>query len=112
MKYLLLAGLIALTREGCKNSTTMIPSCVQQKINEIKTQPPWNPKATVFEYTYNGKKVYLFSSNCCDQYNMLYDENCNALCAPSGGFTGRGDRKCEDFKDKATGEKLVWKDER
>ena len=58
------------------------------------------------------KKVYYFSSNCCDQYNMVYDEKCNPVCAPSGGITGKGDMKCADFNEKAEKVRLVWKDER
>ena len=55
---------------------------------------------------------FLFSSNCCDQYNVAYDENCKAICAPSGGIAGSGDRKCLDFSSTAKFVKLVWKDPR
>ncbi|HEU4902572.1 MAG TPA: hypothetical protein VFT06_07255 [Flavisolibacter sp.] len=89
-----------------------IPSCIQARIAEIKKQPRWNPPAQVEEYRFEGKRVFLFSSNCCDQYNELVDEACNYVCAPSGGFTGKGDRKCPTFKDSAQLIRLVWKDER
>ncbi|MDQ3682959.1 MAG: hypothetical protein M3352_07795 [Bacteroidota bacterium] len=89
-----------------------IPACLQKKINEIKKAPKWNPPASVNEYMYNGKTVYLFSSDCCDQYNMIYDSDCNYVCAPSGGITGKGDGKCEDFNPLAKHIRLVWKDER
>ena len=95
-----------------KHRIADIPSCIQKKINTIKAQPKWNPPATVTEYLYNGKKVYLFTSDCCDQYNELYDSNCNYLCAPSGGIAGSGDRKCSDFYTTATVLREVWKDER
>jgi hypothetical protein len=91
---------------------TSEPSCIQRRIDSIKQQPVWNPPAEVHEYEYNGKKVYLFSANCCDQFNTLMDANCNYVCAPSGGFTGKGDRKCNDFYDTAKHLRLVWKDER
>ena len=89
-----------------------VPACIQAKIDTIRNSPRWNPPAEVNEYAYKGKRVFLFSSPCCDHFNELFDENCNYLCAPSGGFTGRGDMKCVDFKDSATFVKLVWKDER
>jgi len=95
-----------------KTGTPGIPACIQQKINTIKDQPKWNPPATVTEYLYMDKPVYLFSSDCCDQYNELYDGNCNYLCAPSGGITGSGDRKCTDFSAKATMIREVWRDVR
>jgi hypothetical protein len=95
-----------------KNAGSDASSCIQQKIDDIKKQPRWNPPATVNEYMYNGKTVYLFSSDCCDQYNMIYDNLCNYVCAPSGGITGKGDGKCEDFNTSAKHIRLVWKDER
>lgn len=100
---------------GCaasKSATTTIPICIQQRIDSLKRQPKQNPAASIEEYRYNGRKVYLYSAPCCDQYNVLVDENCNQLCAPSGGFTGKGDGKCADFKTQATFIKVVWKDER
>ncbi len=89
-----------------------IPSCIQQKISAIKEEQRWNPPAEIKEYDYEGRKVYLVSANCCDQYVTLIDQNCNYLCAPAGGITGKGDNKCADFNDKATFVRLVWKDDR
>ncbi|HVF96792.1 MAG TPA: hypothetical protein VM871_05705 [Flavisolibacter sp.] len=115
MKSILLtvAVVLSLADQKCaKKKTPAFPSCVQTKIDEIKKQPRWNPPASVEEYLYKGKRVFLFSSDCCDQYNQLFDESCNYVCAPSGGITGRGDRKCADFKDSAQFVKVVWKDGR
>ena len=66
----------------------------------------------VDEYIYEGKQVFLFSSPCCDQYNNLYDKDCNLICAPSGGYTGKGDNKCPEFSSKAKHIRLLWKDDR
>jgi len=114
MKFILIFIIpLMITQEQCnKNKLAEIPDCVQQKINTIKAKPKWNPPATVTEYLYNGKKVYLFTSDCCDQYIELYDNDCNYLCAPSGGIAGSGDRKCTDFYSTATLIREVWKDER
>jgi len=114
MKFILIASLSLLIIR-CKNSKELpasLPVCVKNKIEAIKTEHKWNPPAQVAEYNYNGKRVFLFSSDCCDQYNMLYDENCNSLCAPSGGLTGKGDNKCDDFFNTAKYVKLIWKDSR
>jgi hypothetical protein len=113
MKSFLFTLVIFLTiaAEKCKQEI-MLPSCIQQKIDQIKKEPKWNPPAEVYEYSYNGKRVFYFSSNCCDQYNEVYDENCNYVCAPSGGYAGKGDNKCADFNEKAIKVRLVWKDER
>ncbi len=105
--------MLSIAQKKCgKNTANTIPSCIQARIEEIKKQPRWNPPATIEEYSYEGKRVFLFSSPCCDRYNEAYDENCNYVCAPSGGYTGKGDRKCEDFKENAKLIRVVWKDDR
>lgn len=109
---LLLVSSYSLLINQCNKNRNEIPSCIAQKIEFIKAQPKWNPAAEVNEYLYQGKKVYLFTSNCCDQYIELYDENCNYLCAPSGGLTGKGDGKCVDFYTAAKHIQLIWKDPR
>jgi len=89
-----------------------IPECIQKKIDNILTEPVWNPPATISKYLYYDQTVYLFSSNCCDQFNNIYDESCNYICAPSGGFTGRGDGRCTDFNQIAKLLEQVWVDVR
>lgn len=122
MKYLfLLAAVSVLMASDCKNKkkseapvtgkveTAAIPACVQQLIDEAgKTSPPTTP-LQVDEYLYKNKKVYLFTADCCDFYNIAYDENCGRLCAPSGGFTGGGDGLCKDFDSTAKLVKNIWK---
>ena len=43
---------------------------------------------------FEGVPLYLIRSPCCDLYNYLYTADGKTFCAPSGGFTGGGDRKC------------------
>lgn len=112
MKFIFLLLALPLLHEKCNTQKNSIPSCIQQKIEQIQKEPRWNPPAEVNEYSYEGKTVYLFSSPCCDQYNNLYDKECNLICAASGGFTGKGDRKCPEFFEKAKHVKLIWKDAR
>ena len=100
------------TASAVVGAETGVPTCIQKKIDSIKQQPVWNPPAEIDEYLYAGKKVYLISARCCDFYSIAVDGNCNYVCAPSGGFTGKGDRKCIDFADKAKLVRVVWKDER
>jgi len=88
------------------------PICIRQKIDSIQQTPVWNPPAEIHEYEYNGQKVFVMSAPCCDFFNTAVDENCNYLCAPSGGYTGKGDGKCADFIAIAKHIRLVWKDER
>jgi len=95
-----------------KDSTTArntgVPDCVKKILNDLGKETPPNQPVRIDEYTYKGKTVYLFTAPCCDQYNTVYDENCQAICAASGGFDGRGDRKCPDFDSLAKRVKTIW----
>jgi hypothetical protein len=113
MKVILIwLSFLSLLDTQCNKQKTETPSCINRKIGQIKAEPKWNPAAEVNEYIYQGRHVYLFTSNCCDQYIMLYDGSCTYLCAPSGGIAGRGDGKCTDFYTMAKHVRLVWKDPR
>lgn len=92
-------------REAVKDS---IPVCVRKLIDDANKEMPPNAPVQVDEYSYNGKTVFLLTAPCCDQFNTLYDDSCKMICSPSGGITGRGDLKCEDFSTTAKHIKLVW----
>ena len=91
------------------------PNCagsVQTKIAELQAQPKGNPAYEMWQYTFHSQKVYLVTATCCDQYDTLYDECLNVLCAPSGGFSGKGDEQCPEFYQLSTDRQLVWRDPR
>ncbi|RPD50488.1 hypothetical protein DNI29_03360 [Hymenobacter sediminis] len=96
----------------CKEDKDVCEEKIQLKIEELRGKPKQNPAAEIWEYTYQGQRVYTISANCCDQYNMVYDECLNPICAPSGGLSGKGDGRCPDFSSAATDGKLVWRDPR
>lgn len=108
----LFATLTSCAFTGKKNAASTLPLCIRQRIDSLKKQPVQNPPATIYQYRYGGKTVYAFNAPCCDEYNVVVDADCRYLCAPSGGFSGRGDGACPDFKTAATEETLIWKDER
>ncbi len=98
--------------EQQNEATKVMPPCIKKKIEKIKSQPKGSSASSVYSYRYKGKTVYLFNAPCCDQFNYLYDENCNIICAPSGGITGRGDNRCPDFTSGSANEQLLWQDNR
>ena len=121
MKYLLILlvfPVLAASDCGKKKKSTVtdqsqplkdsIPVCVRQMIDNAMKEVPTNPPVQIDQYVYNGKNAYLVTAGCCDQYNSLYDDSCKLICSPSGGITGRGDRKCEDFSKTATHVKKIW----
>ncbi len=98
---------------GCSQSTQSTnPAWVDKLIKQYESEPVGNPPQSIWSYEYNGQAVYFVPAQCCDQYSSLYDASGNVICAPDGGFTGRGDGKCPDFFDQRTNEQLIWKDSR
>jgi hypothetical protein len=89
-------------------TNAVMPKCIQNKIDSFKLKEAHEKPQRVIEYMYKGKKVYYVVMPCCDFYNEVYDNNCNFLGAPDGGFTGKGDGKLPDFFTEVTSEKLVW----
>jgi hypothetical protein len=89
-----------------------LPQCILKKIDSIKNEQVWNPPAEIHEYKIENRLVYAISADCCDRFTTVVDANCNYVCAPSGGFTGRGDGKCPDFFKNAKHVRLAWKDNR
>jgi hypothetical protein len=86
------------------------PACIKEKIKQIESQAP--RMAAVWQYDYNGQTVYYIPSDCCDQFNLLFDSECNVICSPDGGFSGGGDGRCTDFYAKAKNKTLIWEDKR
>lgn len=98
---------------GCQSPDLQIdvPHCIKAKIKKITKEHVYNPPAEVWQIKTDGKTFYYFTSDCCDQFNYLYTEDCKKLCAPDGGFTGGGDGNCPDFSGNEQ-RTLVWKDRR
>jgi hypothetical protein len=99
---------------NCKSSDTEdgdVPACIENKIEEILTNEVTNPPTQVWRWEVDGKTYYYITSDCCDQFNILYSENWDIVCAPDGGFTGQGDGNCPDFKGEIV-KTLIWEDDR
>lgn len=100
------------TVETNQNVNQPVPAWVKTLIDVKKSSPLEDPPSTIKKCTYQNKNVYYVSSPCCDQYNYLYDENNQTICAPDGGLTGRGDGKCTDFSLDKNNCELIWQDSR
>ena len=96
------------TTSAEKPGKDSIPSCIREKINKFKGMQQHEQPQRVTEYTYKGKKVYYVTMPCCDFFNEVYDDKCNLMGAPDGGFTGKGDGKLPDFAQEAKNEKIIW----
>jgi hypothetical protein len=89
-----------------------VSQCILDKIAFFQNEAKANPPRAIYQYSYNGKTVYYISAPCCDIYSELVDNACNLLCAPDGGFIGKGDGKCINFNKTKSNEKLIWRDKR
>jgi hypothetical protein len=99
--FFLLIGNIACKKVDVPKGT---PSCIKKEIRKHE-----ECISNVIKYEYQGKTVYLFepaSAPSCSY--IVYDENCDYLCSPSGGIDGNGDGKCPDFYQTAIKKEIIW----
>ena len=110
---LMLAAVLSIC--ACSHSTppqATNPAWVDQLIAKYQSDPVGNPPQSIYKYDYKGQTVYYVPPQCCDQYSQLYDANGSIICAPDGGLTGSGDKKCSDFFNESTNRTLIWRDSR
>lgn len=69
---------------------------VKRQINLYETPTKQASSQVTRKLIYAGMPAYLIPSPCCDKFDYLYDARGVVLCAPSGGFTGRGDGSCPE----------------
>src|SRR5688572_8435952 len=67
---------------------------VKQQIRAYEMPTNEGASQVTRKVIYGGNSAYLIPSPCCDKFDYFYDSSGVILCAPSGGFTGRGDRSC------------------
>ena len=108
---IVLIALLALFFGCSKSKTPNVPNCINDKIEQMKSEPVRNPAAEVWLWHVDGNDYYYIPSPCCDQYNLLYDSKCNVVCAPSGGMSGMGSGDCPEFIGPIE-KTLIWKDPR
>ena len=108
--FLLLVFPIITGNQCCNNKSTSntgnsMPDCIKKMTTGDNAA---GLPLQIDEFEYKGKKVFYVTEDCCDKFNTVYDENCNAICAPSGGLDGNGDRRCPDFDSSAKHIKKIW----
>jgi len=91
---------------------TGAPPWLQSLIAHYEAAPFGTAPVEVWQYQLSGRTVYYIPAACCDQFNSLYDASGAIICAPDGGFTGTGDGRCPAFRQEATNEVLIWRDNR
>lgn len=88
-----------------------LPECFMEKIIEIRQGHLWNPPAEIWKWQWADQTGYYLTADCCDQFNLLYDDKCRIICAPDGGWAGGGDGHCPAFEPSLS-RTLLWRDSR
>lgn len=104
---------VVLFLSNCRSSDIEmdLPYCIKTKIVSILANEVNNPTTQIWKWKVDDKTYYYITSNCCDQYNYLYNSNCEIVCAPDGGISGNGDGNCPSFTTEIQ-KTLVWEDPR
>ena len=87
---------------GCASSDVRYVSpystkWVKQQIRAYEVRTNDGVSGVTRKVIYAGSAAYLIPSPCCDKFDYLYDSRGVILCAPSGGFAGRGDGSCPEI---------------
>lgn len=84
-----------------------VPNCFKKMIRQSDPRPVLE----IYQWEVDGKIFYeVYYDNCGDCFIELYDENCDYVCAPSGGIAGGGDGKCPTWNATII-RTLAWKSE-
>ena len=89
--------------EACGND---LPECPQLLVDG---KVGWSHPEYISRCTYQGQVVYYTPAQCCDIPSVVYDEECNDICWPSGGYAGGGDGRCPDFNEEDAACEKIWK---
>ena len=84
-----------------------VPNCFKKMVRQCDPLPLFK----IDKWEVDGKVFYEIDyDNCSDCFLELYDENCDYVCAPSGGIAGGGDGNCPTWNGTII-KTLVWKSE-
>ncbi len=103
-----------LTVGGTTNGADILrePKWVQDLAARLQSEPVANPPAFLIRFDYQGTFYYYLPPRCCDIPGALFDSEGKVMCAPDGGFTGRGDGRCPDFVRELKNGVKIWEDRR
>ena len=107
MKYFVFLVLLLGLSSCDKYNDLDVPKCIVKELKKNKREGL--EYTQVWRWKADGKTYYYLSrpESCYDCFNLLYDDNCNQICAPDGGITGKGSGDCPSF-DTGVEKVLVW----
>ena len=99
--FLLLLTVLACAKEDC---APQVPPCL---LDRLLDESPV-PIVEVQRWDIDDDHYFYLVADCCDIPSALFDEDCNFICSPDGGLTGRGDGNCPDFPE-SFDRTVIWK---
>lgn len=104
--FLIMSIALLLGTSGCSQTDFPdgLPACIRRYVEKEGSVSVWRG-------TFQGETYYLVIPDCCDQFIELFDDRCEYICAPSGGFTGRGDGTCPAWVEGWEANEEVWRRE-
>ena len=103
LSFFLVLTLLGCDKEDHCPDQSELPICV----TELLTVTDQTTYVQVEEWSWSGGQYYYLTAECCDKLNVLYDSNCDYICAPDGGFTGQGEGDCSEVPDSFE-RRVVW----
>lgn len=102
--------IFSLLLSACNKVTLEVdaPRCIKTMISNSEKGKAGYDIQQVWKWEVDGNTYYHTVMGCCDQFNYLYDEKCNEVCAPDGGLNGMGNGECPTFSEEPT-KTLIWK---
>lgn len=85
-----------------------LPPLLQKRTQSAQRLQPQQ----IWSLNYEGKAAFYVIEGCCDRMNTLHDGAGYARCAPTGGLTGKGDRRCPAPLPPREQMRLVWEQAR
>jgi hypothetical protein len=104
----LVSTCILLVLVSCKKSNH-VSDCIQLKVYEFKSSVICSSGASINEYIFQGKLVYVFGDGHCmaDGGASVFDFNCEYL-GSLGGLAGNTKINGIDFSANAKYKRTIW----
>lgn len=110
MRYLLLLLLVVSCRTA-SNTVDLEPSCLQETVEKIMTEPPQTPRIEIKQGFYNNDRIYVYSEKRgVSDFAIVLNAECEYLCE-IGGIAGTANCPNNIFESLKNLE-LIWIDPR
>lgn len=100
-----------------QNIDPSIPACIQERISQAEAGEQGIDfgyrmiapvdLVSIYRYQHKGDQYFELVYHIADGFTELYDQNCEYVCSPNGGFWGGGAGDCEEWVD-INDRELIW----